>query len=140
MISCRQNCRKKKKKNNTGSLAFFMFEEMVSLLKQGKSPQTNLLRKRFERALVKKIGVVNTPYSLWTSDSKIRKVLLVKVMNLLLPMKAAGLLVMNLLKNYLNWPLLKNSEYNSSKKLIKFIARSLPVTAAHLHVTCFSTA
>ena len=48
-----------------------MFEEMVSLLKQGKSPQTNLLRKRFERALVKKIGVINTPYSLWTSDPKI---------------------------------------------------------------------
>ena len=71
MISCRQNCRKKKKKNNTGSLAFFMFEEMVSLLKQGKSPQTNLLRKRFERALVKKIGVINTPYSFWTSDPQI---------------------------------------------------------------------
>ena len=48
-----------------------MFEEMVSLLKQGKFPQPDLLRKRFDRALVKKIGVVNTPYSFWTSDPKI---------------------------------------------------------------------
>ena len=48
-----------------------MFEEMVSLLKQGKIIDLNLLRKRFDTALVKKIGVINTPYSFWTSDPKI---------------------------------------------------------------------
>lgn len=48
-----------------------MFEEMVSLLKQGRIIDLDLLRKRFDRALVKKIGVINTPYSFWTSDPKI---------------------------------------------------------------------
>jgi len=48
-----------------------MFEEMVSLLKQGKMPQPDLLRKRFDRALIKKLGVIKTPYSFWSSDKKI---------------------------------------------------------------------
>jgi hypothetical protein len=48
-----------------------MFEEMVSLLKQGKIIDLNLLKKRFDRALVKKIGVINTPYPFWTTDPKI---------------------------------------------------------------------
>ena len=48
-----------------------MFDEMVSLLKQGKMVQLDLLRKRFDRALVKKLGVINTPYSFWSSDKKI---------------------------------------------------------------------
>ena len=48
-----------------------MFDEMVALLKQGKMVQLDLLRKRFDRALVKKLGVINTPYSFWSSDKKI---------------------------------------------------------------------
>ena len=48
-----------------------MFDEMVSLLKQGKMVQSGLLRKRFDRALIKKLGVIKTPYSFWSSDKKI---------------------------------------------------------------------
>ncbi len=48
-----------------------MFDEMVSLLKQGKIVQLDLLRKRFDRALVKKLGVIKTPCSFWSSDKKI---------------------------------------------------------------------
>lgn len=44
---------------------------MVSLLKQGKMVQLDLLRKRFDRALVKKLGVIKTPCSFWSSDKKI---------------------------------------------------------------------
>ena len=48
-----------------------MFSEMISMLKQGKEIDLDLLRKRFDRALVKKIGVLRTPYPFWTSDPKI---------------------------------------------------------------------
>jgi hypothetical protein len=48
-----------------------MFEEMVSQLKQGIIPQVDLLRKRFDRALIKKLGVIKTPYTFWSSDKKI---------------------------------------------------------------------
>ena len=48
-----------------------MFDEMVSLLKQGKMVQPDLLRKRFDRALIKKLGVIKTPYSFWPADKKI---------------------------------------------------------------------
>ncbi|MEN8232671.1 MAG: hypothetical protein ABFR35_08325 [Thermodesulfobacteriota bacterium] len=48
-----------------------MFDEMVSLLKKGKMVQIDLLRKRFDLALIKKIGVVKTPYSFWSADKKI---------------------------------------------------------------------
>lgn len=48
-----------------------MFAEMVLQLKSGIMPDTALLRKRFDRALVKKLGVVRTPPSFWTSDKKI---------------------------------------------------------------------
>lgn len=48
-----------------------MFEEMVSQLKQGKIPQPDLLRKRFDRALIKKLAVIKTPPSFWTADKKI---------------------------------------------------------------------
>ena len=48
-----------------------MFEPMVSALKNGELPETNLLRKRFEAALVKKMGVIRTPYSFWPLDTKI---------------------------------------------------------------------
>ncbi len=48
-----------------------MFDEMVTLLKQGKMVQPDLLRKRFDRALIKKLGVIKTPYSFWPADKKI---------------------------------------------------------------------
>lgn len=48
-----------------------MFTEMVSLLKRGEIINLKLLRSRFDLALVKKIGVINTPYSFWSSDPKI---------------------------------------------------------------------
>jgi hypothetical protein len=44
---------------------------MVSDLKNGTLPENNLLRKRFDAALIKKIGVIRTPYSFWPADSKI---------------------------------------------------------------------
>ena len=48
-----------------------MFDEMVTLLKQGKMVQPDLLRNRFDRALIKKLGVIKTPYSFWPADKKI---------------------------------------------------------------------
>jgi hypothetical protein len=48
-----------------------MFEQMVADLKDGILPENDILRKRFEAALIKKIGVIKTPYSFWPADSKI---------------------------------------------------------------------
>jgi hypothetical protein len=48
-----------------------MFEQMVSTLRNGRLPETNLLRKRFDAALIKKMAVIRTPYSFWPTDTKI---------------------------------------------------------------------
>lgn len=48
-----------------------MFTQMVSDLKNGILPETNALRKRFDAALIKKMGVIRTPYSFWPGDTKI---------------------------------------------------------------------
>ena len=48
-----------------------MFEQMVSDLKNGTLPENKLLRRRFDAALVKKMGVIKTPYSFWPADPKI---------------------------------------------------------------------
>jgi hypothetical protein len=48
-----------------------MFDEMVSSLKKAEIVPKDLLRKRFDRAMVKKLGVLKTPYSFWPSDKKI---------------------------------------------------------------------
>ena len=48
-----------------------MFNQMVSDLKNGIIPEDYPLRNRFEIALVKKIGVIRTPYSFWPADRKI---------------------------------------------------------------------
>ena len=48
-----------------------MFAEMVAELKNGVLPEGGLLRKRFDRALVKKLAVIKTPPSFWTADKKI---------------------------------------------------------------------
>jgi hypothetical protein len=48
-----------------------MFDEMISMLKKAETVPQNQLRKRFDRAMVKKLGVLKTPYSFWPSDKKI---------------------------------------------------------------------
>ena len=48
-----------------------MFDEMISSLKEAKIVPKDQLRKRFDRAMVKKFGVLKTPYSFWPSDKKI---------------------------------------------------------------------
>jgi len=48
-----------------------MFDPMVSDLKNGIFPDVSLLRKRFKAALVKKMGIMRTPYSFWPIDRKI---------------------------------------------------------------------
>jgi len=48
-----------------------MFDQMVSDLKNGIFPEKSLLRKRFDAALVKKMGIIRTPYSFWPIDRKI---------------------------------------------------------------------
>ena len=48
-----------------------MFDEMISQLKNGEFVPKGLLRKRFDGAMVKKLGVLKTPYSFWPSDKKI---------------------------------------------------------------------
>jgi len=48
-----------------------MFQQIIADLKCGKLPDSILLRKRFEAALVKKMGVIRTPYSFWPGDPKI---------------------------------------------------------------------
>ncbi|MBW2466392.1 MAG: hypothetical protein JRF02_03750 [Deltaproteobacteria bacterium] len=48
-----------------------MFEEMITKLRQGEVTQPDSLRQRFDRALIKKLGVIKTPPSFWTADKKI---------------------------------------------------------------------
>ena len=48
-----------------------MFAHIISDLESGKLPDNNLLRKRFEAALIKKMGVIRTPCSFWPADTKI---------------------------------------------------------------------
>jgi hypothetical protein len=48
-----------------------MFDEMISLLKNAELVPKDQLRKRFDGAMVKKLGVLKTPYSFWPSDKKI---------------------------------------------------------------------
>jgi len=48
-----------------------MFDQMISDLKKGVIPDNYPLRNRFETAMVKKMGVIRTPYSFWPADRKI---------------------------------------------------------------------
>jgi hypothetical protein len=48
-----------------------MFAPMVSALKNGTLPENSLLRKRFDAALIKKMGVIQTPRAFWPADEKI---------------------------------------------------------------------
>ena len=44
---------------------------MISDLKKGVIPDNYPLRRRFKTAMVKKMGVIRTPYSFWSADRKI---------------------------------------------------------------------
>ena len=48
-----------------------MFDDMITQLKEGEIISKDQLRKRFDKAMVKKLGVLKTPYSFWPSDKKI---------------------------------------------------------------------
>ena len=48
-----------------------MFNQMVSDLRNGIIPEDYPLRRRFDTAMIKKIGVIRTPYSFWPADKKI---------------------------------------------------------------------
>ncbi len=48
-----------------------MFDQMISELKNGGIPEDYPLRNRFETAMIKKLGVIKTPYSFWPADRKI---------------------------------------------------------------------
>ena len=48
-----------------------MFGPIISDLRNGILPDNNILRQRFEAALIKKMGVIRTPYSFWPADTKI---------------------------------------------------------------------
>jgi len=48
-----------------------MFTQMVNKLQNGTLPKKDELSTRFEFALVKKLGVIRTPYQFWPNDPKI---------------------------------------------------------------------
>ena len=48
-----------------------MFEKIIADLKQGRLPSDHQLKKWFDAALIKKLGVLKQPYLLWQSDPKI---------------------------------------------------------------------
>jgi hypothetical protein len=48
-----------------------MFDQMISDLGKGTIPDNYPLRRRFETAMIKKMGVIRTPYSFWPADRKI---------------------------------------------------------------------
>jgi hypothetical protein len=48
-----------------------MFAQMIFDLKSGILPESHSLRKRFDAALIKKMGVLRTPCSIWPGDTKI---------------------------------------------------------------------
>lgn len=48
-----------------------MFDEMVSLLKEAKLPPKDILKKRFDAALTKKMAILKMPHTFWQGDKKI---------------------------------------------------------------------
>lgn len=48
-----------------------MFSEMIDTLGRGELPEPGLLRKRFDLAMTKKLGVVKLPSCFWMADPKI---------------------------------------------------------------------
>jgi hypothetical protein len=48
-----------------------MFTDIFSTLKQGNMPDPELLQRRFDLAMTKKLGVVKLPPAFWMQDPKI---------------------------------------------------------------------
>jgi len=48
-----------------------MFDEMISSLKKAKLPKNDVLRNRFNAAVIKKMAVLKMPHTFWQSDNKI---------------------------------------------------------------------
>jgi hypothetical protein len=48
-----------------------MFSEMVAGLARGRLPDEGLLRRRFDMAMTKKMGIVRLPPAFWPGDPKI---------------------------------------------------------------------
>lgn len=48
-----------------------MFDEMIAALKSGRLPPEADLKKRFDAAVVKKLGILKLPYPFWQNDQKI---------------------------------------------------------------------
>jgi len=48
-----------------------MFTAIFAALEQGQAPDFELLRRRFDLAMTKKLGVVQLPPTFWMQDSKI---------------------------------------------------------------------
>lgn len=51
-----------------------MFDEMLAGLEQGRWPDLDMLVRRFDVAMTKKLGVVRLPPAFWMRDSKINPV------------------------------------------------------------------
>jgi hypothetical protein len=48
-----------------------MFTQIFAALEQGEAPDFELLRRHFDLAMTKKLGVVKLPPAFWMQDSKI---------------------------------------------------------------------
>ena len=48
-----------------------MFTSIFTALKQGRNPDLELLRRHFDLAMTKKLGVVKLPPAFWMQDTKI---------------------------------------------------------------------
>ena len=53
------------------NIALTMFSEMLSTIRKNQIPNGDLLQKRFDFAMTKKLGVLNLPPAFWTQDPKI---------------------------------------------------------------------
>lgn len=48
-----------------------MFSSLIKSIEKGELPELSGLRKKFDFALVKKMGIVSLPYHFWQTDPKI---------------------------------------------------------------------
>jgi hypothetical protein len=56
---------------NQPQVTIFMFSNVIESVRNGKLPEFAGLRKKFDLALVKKMGVISLPYHFWQGDPKI---------------------------------------------------------------------
>lgn len=48
-----------------------MFSEMIATIRKNRLPDADILRKRFDYAMTKKLGILNLPPPFWMQDPKI---------------------------------------------------------------------